>query len=168
MRILVTGGAGFVGSHLVDRLVRDGHEVAVVDDLSNGSADRVRRGATLYREDVCSAGIERAFEAAAPEIVFHLAAQTSVVRSVREPDLDARINIRGTLQVVRQSARHGVRRLVHSSTGGAIYGDAVRLPARETDATFPGSPYGVSKMASEAYVAALCPLDGVRYAALRY
>ena len=168
MRILVTGGAGFIGSHLVDRLVAEGHQVAVVDDCSTGFRTQVCEGASFHEISICGNGLEAAFQAAEPEAVFHLAAQTSVVRSLRDPSGDAEINIQGTLRVLQQSVARGVRRFIFSSTGGAIYGDPATLPATEAYLPRPSSPYGVSKLAAESYVAAICPASGIRFAALRY
>ena len=168
MRILVTGGAGFIGSHLVDRLVADGHQVAVVDDLSTGMRSHVCPTATLHEADIRGPGLTAAFDQAKPEAVFHLAAQTSVIRSIRDPRSDAEVNILGTLEVVKQCMMRGVRQLVFSSTGGALYGDPARLPAAEALPPRPVSPYGASKLAAEAYVAAMCPPAGIRYTALRY
>ena len=168
MRILVTGGAGFIGSHLVDRLVADGHQVAVVDDLSTGMRSNVCPAATLHATDICGPGLSAAFDQAKPEAVFHLAAQTSVIRSIQDPRGDAEVNILGTLEVVKQCMMRGVRQFVFSSTGGALYGDPAVLPSAETLPPRPVSPYGASKLAAEAYVSAMCPPAGIRYTALRY
>ena len=123
---------------------------------------------TFHQGDICDEDLSTVFEASAPDAVFHLAAQTSVVRSARDPVRDARVNVLGTLHVLQQAIAHGVQRFIFSSTGGALYGNPARLPATETLPPRPTSPYGASKLAAEAYLAALCPLAGIRYTALRY
>ena len=168
MNILVTGGAGFIGSHLVDRLVADGHSVAAVDILATGKRANVNPQAALYEIDICSPALAAAFEAARPEVVFHVAAHASVSESVRDPMHDAEVNVLGTLNVLQQCAAYGVKRIVFSSTGGALYGEPERLPADEEHPVRPLSPYGASKDAAEAYVRTLCSLSGIRYTILRY
>ena len=168
MNILVTGGAGFIGSHLVDRLVADGHRVAVVDALAAGKRANVNADAALYEIDIRSPALAAAFEAAQPEAVFHAAAHASVSESVRDPMHDAEVNVLGTLNVLQQCAAYGVRRVVFSSTGGALYGEPERLPADEEHPVRPLSPYGASKAAAEAYVQTLCALSGIRRVILRY
>ncbi len=167
MKVLVTGGAGFIGSHLVDALVGAGHNVAVVDDLSTGKAANANPAAALHQADISGPGLAAAFTAAAPETVFHVAAQSSVSVSVRDPQLDAEVNVLGTLNVLRECASHGVGRIVFTSTGGALYGEPERLPADENHPVRPLSPYGASKAAGEAYVLAMSQLSGMRYAILR-
>lgn len=167
MNILVTGGAGFIGSHLVDRLIADGHRVAVVDVLATGKRANVNPQAALYEIDIRTPALAAAFEAARPEVVFHAAAHASVSESVRDPLHDAEVNVLGTLNVLQQCAAHGVGRVVFSSTGGALYGEPERLPADEDHPVRPLSPYGASKAAAETYVRTLCPLAGIRYTILR-
>lgn len=168
MNILVTGGAGFIGSHLVDRLVADGHNVAVADIMATGKRANVNPEAALYEIDICSPALAAAFEAARPEAVFHVAAHASVSESVRDPLHDAEVNVLGTLNVLQQCAAYGVKRIVFSSTGGALYGEPEQLPPDEDHPVRPLSPYGVSKAAAEAYVRTLCALSGIRYTILRY
>jgi UDP-glucose 4-epimerase len=149
---LVTGGAGFIGSHLVDVLVGEGATVVVVDDLSTGSADNVNPQAHLDVLDISDrAALDRAADAARPSVVFHLAAQASVTRSVSEPQRDLEVNVLGTLNVLLAATRHGAP-VVFSSTGGALYGDRAPLPTAEDWPPAPISPYGASKWAAEAYV----------------
>ncbi len=168
MNILVTGGAGFIGSHLVDRLIADGHSVAIVDVLATGKRTHVNLGAALYEIDIRSPALAAAFEAARPEAVFHVAAHASVSESVRDPMHDAEVNVLGTLNVLQQCAAYGVGRIVFSSTGGALYGEPERLPADEEHPVRPLSPYGASKAAAEAYVQTFCALSNIRYTILRY
>lgn len=168
MNILVTGGAGFIGSHLVDRLIADGHSVAVVDVLATGKRANVNPQAALYEIDIRSPALAAAFEAARPEAVFHVAAHASVSESVRDPMHDAEVNVLGTLNVLQQCAAYGVGRVVFSSTGGALYGEPERLPADEEHPVRPLSPYGASKAAAEAYVQTFCGLSGIRHTILRY
>ena len=167
MNVLVTGGAGFIGSHLVDRLVADGHSVAVVDVLATGTRVNLNPQAALYEIDIRSPALAAAFEAARPEAVFHAAAHASVSESVRDPMHDAEVNVLGALNVLQQCAAYGVGRIVFISTGGALYGEPERLPADEEHPVLPLSPYGASKAAAETYVRTLCPLSGIRYTILR-
>ena len=163
MRALVTGGAGFIGSNLVDRLVDDGHEVTVVDDLSTGRLENVADGARLIEADVleCSQALRES------DVVFHLAAQVDVRRSVRDPAEDLRINVGGTLAVLEAAHDSGAR-VVFASTGGAIYGDCDQLPTPEDAPPRPVSPYGMSKLAAEGYCRLYAALHGVRTTALRF
>src|SRR5918998_3570779 len=164
VRAIVTGGAGFIGSHVAEALVARGDEVHVLDDLSAGKRENVPEGATFHEADIRDP--DAAFDAARPEAVFHLAAQASVSVSVQRPDLDADVNVLGTVRVLEAARRHGAK-LVFSSTGGAIYGECER-PAPETTPRQPLSPYGTSKLAGEEYLAAWNRLHGTRHVALRY
>lgn len=160
MRVLVTGGGGFVGSHVVDRLVADGHAVQVVDNLSAGRTDLVNPAATLHVCDIRSARLGAVFEAARPEVVVHVAAQAAVPRSVVDPLFDASVNVLGTIAVLEASRRAGVGRVVYTSTGGAAYGDTDVLPTPEDHPTRASSPYGVSKTAGERYLECWAGLTG--------
>jgi UDP-glucose 4-epimerase len=164
MRALVTGGAGFIGSNLVDALVARGDEVHVLDDLSKGTRERVNEAATLHVADIRSP--DDAFEAAGPEVVFHLAAQADVRVSVERPDHDADVNVLGTLRVLEGARRHGAQ-LVFASTGGAIYGEC-DAPAREDAPRRPLAPYGTSKLCGEEYLATWNRLYGTTHVALRF
>ncbi|MCY4582385.1 MAG: NAD-dependent epimerase/dehydratase family protein [Chloroflexi bacterium] len=168
MNVLVTGGAGFIGSHIVDRLIADGHTVAVVDILATGTRANLNPEAALYEIDIRSPALAAAFEAARPEAVFHIAAHASVSESVRDPMHDAEVNVLGTLNVLQLCAAYRVKRIVFSSTGGALYGEPERLPADEGHPVRPLSPYGASKAAAEAYVQTFCALSDIRYTVLRY
>ncbi len=167
MRILLTGGAGFIGSHLADRLLEQGHEVAVVDDLSTGKRGNVPVGAEFYETDVRT-GCTRVFEEFAPEALCHHAAQMDVRRSVSEPDFDAEVNVLGTVRLFENCAKHGVGKIVFASTGGAVYGEQEAFPATEDHPQYPVSPYGVSKLAGERYLHFYHIQYGIPYAALRY
>lgn len=168
MRLLVTGGAGFIGSHVVDRLLAAGHEVAVLDSLSTGRREFVNPRATLHVEDLRSPRLEGIFDAERPQAVLHLAAQAEVRRSVEDPGLDAEINIRGTLNLLSCCRRAKVGRVVYAATGGAVYGDSLVLPTPEDQPTWPASPYGISKLVAEHYLACWDALYGVGGIALRY
>jgi UDP-glucose 4-epimerase len=168
MRALVTGGAGFIGSNLVDALVARGDEVAVLDDLSTGRREHVPGGVPLARVDVAdAAAVASAFDAHRPEVVFHLAAQIDVRRSVADPARDARVNLEGTIAVLEGARRHDAR-LVFSSTGGAVYGDTDRIPTPEEAPRRPLAPYGQGKAAAEDYCALYARLYGADVVALRY
>jgi nucleoside-diphosphate-sugar epimerase len=166
----VTGGAGFVGSHLVDRLLADEYRVCVVDDLSTGSASNVSPDAEFQRVDISDASSLRdAVVRFKPQVVFHVAAQIDVQRSIREPDFDARVNVLGGLNVLRAAVAGGARRIIYSSSA-AVYGPPppTRVAVSETDPTRPMSEYGASKLAFEHYLSAYAARGLIEYAALRY
>ena len=166
-RALVTGGAGFIGSHVVDSLVRDGYEVLVVDDLSAGDVSRLASGARLAKVDITdNAALAAAFDGFAPQAVYHLAAQASVTASVTDPGRDCAVNVLGTLNVVEAARRHSAP-LVFTSTGGALYGDDAPIPTSEAQLPLPLSPYGASKMAAEAYVRSWGAAHGIPNAVMR-
>jgi UDP-glucose 4-epimerase len=168
VRALVTGGAGFIGSHLVDRLLADGDSVTVIDDLSTGSSNNVPPEAQLHRVDIGDWNALRdVVTAFRPDVVFHAAAQTDVGRSIREPDFDARVNVVGGLNVLRAAAAAGTRRVVYASSA-AVYGTPERVPVSETHPTRPISDYGSSKLAFEHYLDAYQSRGLIEYAALRY
>ena len=168
MRVLVTGGCGFIGSHLVDRLVSDGHEVHVADNLSSGHARNLSPKARMHDADIRSAKLALVFRETRPETVFHMAAQISVAYSTRAPVADASANIMGTLNLIKQCGRYGVRHLIYSSTGGALYGEPIYLPCDEEHPVKPLSPYGASKFAAETYLHTMSSLGGFEYTCLRY
>jgi UDP-glucose 4-epimerase len=164
MRALVTGGAGFIGSHLVDALVERGDEVHVVDNFATGRRENLNDAATVHEHDI-RMPLGPVFAAARPEQVFHLAAQADVGTSVQQPQLDAEVNVLGTLNVLEAAREHGAQ-VVFTSTGGAIYGECAE-PAREDAAREPLSPYGTSKLCGEEYLATWNRLHGTRHVALR-
>jgi UDP-glucose 4-epimerase len=168
MRALVTGGAGFIGSTLVDRLLAAGDEVTVVDDFSRGrlanlesTGDDNSTAAHVETVDVCDSSLGRIIAAAAPEVIFHLAAQIDVRASVTDPIRDAKVNVLGTINMATAAAEAGVRKIVFSSSGGSIYGGAAKLPIRESGAVQPESPYAASKAAAELYLNVFSRLHGV-------
>ena len=168
MRILVTGGAGFIGSHVVDTFIGAGHRVAVIDNLSTGRRARVNRDARFYVIDLRSSRLADVFETERPEAVAHLAAQAAVGRSVSDPLFDASVNVLGGLNLLDCCRRFGVGRIIYSSSGGAGYGETDVLPTPEDHPTLPMSPYGVSKVALEMYVSAWRQMFGVSGVSLRY
>lgn len=168
MKVVVTGGAGFIGSHVVDRLVQEGHEVVVVDNLSTGKRRNLNRAARFYKMDIQSWRLERVFRNERPNIVMHLAAQMDVRKSVEDPVFDAQVNVLGTLNVLQQAVGHGVRKVVFSSSGGAIYGEQEIYPAPESHVTRPLSPYGISKLCGEQYLSYYQRVSGLQMVNLRY
>jgi UDP-glucose 4-epimerase len=168
MRILVTGGAGFIGSHVADAYLRAGHEVGVVDDLSSGTKQNVDPHVRFWQMDIRNPELPTILADFRPEVVSHHAAQMSVSVSVRDPRGDADINILGTLNLLESAVRHGVRRVIFASTGGAMYGDQETLPTPETVFPEPVSPYGVAKLAVERYLHAFQTMHGLEAIALRY
>ncbi len=163
MRALVTGGAGFIGSHVVDALLARGDEVHVLDDLSTGKRENVAAGAELHVADIRSP--DEVFAAVRPELVLHLAAQANVRVSVERPDHDADVNVVGTVRILEAARRHGAK-LVFTSSGGAAYGECDG-PAPETAPLRPLAPYGTSKLCGEAYLATYNRLHGSTHVALR-
>ena len=164
MRAIVTGGAGFIGSHVAAALVARGDEVHVVDDLSKGKRENVPEGAELHVEDI--RGPDAVFDAVRPDAVLHLAAQADVRVSVERPDHDAEVNVVGTVRVLEAARRHGAK-VVFSSTGGAIYGEC-EGPAPESAPRLPLAPYGTSKLAGEEYLGTYNRLYGTGHVVLRY
>ncbi|MBI5855026.1 MAG: SDR family oxidoreductase [Nitrospirae bacterium] len=168
MKILVTGGAGFIGSHLVDRLLQEGHEVVVADDLSRGKRRNVSKAAGFYKRDIRSKWMDGVFRRERPSVVFHLAAQMDVRKSVEDPMFDAEVNVLGLLNVMQMSVKYGVRKVVFASSGGAIYGDQTVFPAPESHPTTPVSPYGITKLVGEHYLRYYEKLAGIQTVSLRF
>lgn len=164
MRTLVTGGAGFIGSHLVDALIGEGHSVAVLDNLSSGRADNLKHqpSVELVEGDVRDEGVEGIVDKLAPEVIFHLAAQIDVRKSVEDPIADARVNILATINLAEAARKAGVRKIVHTSSGGSIYGTPDTFPVDESFPVDPHSPYAVSKLAGEQYLGTFRHLYGIQ------
>jgi len=170
VRILVTGGAGFIGSHVVDGFLKAGHEVAVVDDLSTGNRANLDSAVKIYQNDIRDASLEDVFKDFKPEVVDHHAAQSNVPASVTDPVYDASVNVLGGLNLLKLSAAHGVRKFIYISSGGAMYGepDPASLPVNESAPVRPLSPYGASKQALEAWLGVYQRTFGLDYTVLRY
>jgi UDP-glucose 4-epimerase len=170
--ILVTGGAGFIGSHLCDRLLAEGHRVVAVDDLSTGRIANLGEARsyggefTFFNMDIRADGLLSLFERHRPEVVMHLAAQASVSSSVEDPAMDASVNVLGLLNVMECSARTGARKVVYAASGGTLYGEPRKLPIRETASGRPVSPYGISKKAGIEYLSFYERYRGVAYTAI--
>ena len=168
VKVLVTGGAGFIGSHLVDRLVQEGNQVIAMDNLSTGKRQQVNKKATFYKMDIRNERIERVFRTERPLILVHLAAQMNVRYSTENPGFDADVNILGTLNLLEHAVKNGVRKVSFASSGGAIYGEQEVFPAPESHRTDPLSPYGISKLAGEKYLAYYEKEMGLRSVSLRF
>ena len=149
---LVTGGAGFIGSHMVDRLLELDYRVVVVDDLSQGKIKNIDQQAVFYHTDITQPSVAEVFQKEQPDLVFHMAAQASVSNSTRDPIFDAEVNVLGTLRILESARRMGVDKIIYSSTGGALYGNAETLPCSDDAPVAPVSPYGMSKHAAERYL----------------
>lgn len=166
--VLVTGGAGFIGSQLAERLVKEGHHTVVVDNLSCGKRKYVPAKAKFVRMDIKDKRLTALFMRAKPEYVFHLAAQIDLRYSVREPIRDAETNIHGSLRVLEACVKSGVKKMIFSSSGGAVYHGINVRPTPENVPCMPLSPYGVAKLAFELYLHSACHNHGLGYVALRY
>jgi UDP-glucose 4-epimerase len=166
-QVLVTGGAGFIGSHLVDSLLADGQRVTVVDDLSSGDRRRVADGADFHEVDIVDReALDEVVEACKPQAIFHLAAQSSVTVSVTNPVRDCAVNVQGTLNVLEAATRHRAP-VAFTSTGGALYGNEAPIPTPEDRIPAPLAPYGASKWAGEAYIRTWSASSGVPHAVCR-
>jgi UDP-glucose 4-epimerase len=168
VRILVTGAAGFIGSHVADAFVRRGHEVVVVDNLSTGRRENVPGGARFIEADLASAEIAQVVADVRPEVVDHHAAHADVRQSVTDPAFDARVNVVGTVALINAAITAGAQRFIFASSGGAIYGDPDVVPCDETHPARPISPYAASKAAGEIYLETLSRIHGLDYTILRY
>jgi UDP-glucose 4-epimerase len=167
-KILVTGGAGFIGSHVVDQFIRKGFEVVVLDDLSTGRASNLNPAARFYQMDIRDPKIRDVFEAEKPDYISHHAAQMDVRRSVAQPLFDADVNILGSINLIECAKEFGVKRFVYISTGGAVYGEPERVPCEETDPINPICQYGASKHTVEHYLFMYHVNYGLKYTVLRY
>jgi UDP-glucose 4-epimerase len=168
MKILVTGGAGFIGSHIVDALVLQGHSVSIIDDLSGGFEHNVNPSATFFKMDICDPAIEKLWMEERFEVMFHLAAQMDVRKSVADPVYDAHINVLGLLRLLEVGRKNGLKKVIFSSTGGAIYGEPEFVPQTESHINRPDSPYGITKLIGEHYLRFYGNTHGLHWVALRY
>jgi len=169
VKILVTGGAGFIGSHVVDAYVAAGHEVAALDNMATGREDNINSGARVFRVDIRDLDkVQSALASFKPEVISHHAAQSEVPKSVADPGYDALVNVVGGLNVLRASVDNGVRKIIFSSTGGALYGEPDIVPAGEDHPIRPLSPYGTSKYAFEQYLGTFERTFGLTFTTLRY
>jgi UDP-glucose 4-epimerase len=168
MKILVTGGAGFIGSHVVDLLVESGHDVIVVDDLSTGRLSNLNPKARFYQLDIRSPEVREVFAQERPEVISHHAAQMDVRRSMDDPLFDADVNILGSIKLANLAREFGVRKFIHISSGGAAYGEPVYLPCDEKHPVQPLCPYGASKYTFELYLYIYKVSYGLDYTVLRY
>ncbi len=165
-KVLVTGGAGFIGSHLVDALLDNGYQVIIIDNLISGKKEYLNPQAKFYEIDICSSKIPEIFGEEKPDYVFHLAAQVDVRKSVDDPIFDNKVNAQGSLNIFQSSVKNKVKKVIFASTGGALYGD-VEKPAKENDPVNPISPYAIHKYAGERYLAFLKEVYGLDYLVLR-
>ncbi|MDX1765212.1 MAG: NAD-dependent epimerase/dehydratase family protein [bacterium] len=168
MKTLITGGAGFIGSHVADEMVKQGIGVAVVDDLSSGRKANLNPEAVFYEMDIASPKLHEVFEQERPDVVHHLAAQISVADSVRNPVKDAMINVVGSVNLLQNCVQYGVKKIIFSSSGGTVYGATEQLPAVETLPFAAMSPYGVTKICMEYYLPFYKTEHGLNYTVLRY
>ena len=168
MKVLVTGGAGFIGSNLVDRLIDKRYEVVIVDNLSSGHEKNINKKARFYKMDIQDSELEEIFRKERPEYVSHHAAQKDVRISVADPIFDAKINVLGTLNILQNCITYKVKKIVFASSGGAIYGEQETFPASETHPVRPISPYGITKLVAEHYMFYYKTIYGLDYVSLRY
>ena len=168
MKIVVTGGAGFIASHIVDAYIADGHEIHIVDDFSTGREANVNAKAVVHRLDIADSNTVKLITDLKPDVLNHHAAQMDVRRSVADPAFDARVNIIGFVNLLQGCVEAGVKKVIFASSGGAVYGDKEPIPAAEDHPTEPLSPYGVSKRTGELYLDYYYMAFGLPYVALRY
>jgi UDP-glucose 4-epimerase len=168
MRVLVTGGAGFIGSNLVDAYLDEGHEVIIIDDLSTGKRENINPRATFYKMDIQDPRIEEVFREEKIELVNHHAAQIDVRRSIKDPIFDAKVNVVGLLNLLERSVKYRVKKFIFASSGGVVYGEGDTLPAKETHPLDPLSPYGITKLIAEHYLHYYHTTHHLDYTVLRY
>lgn len=168
MKVLITGGAGFIGSHITDRVLSEGHEAVIVDNLSSGKEKNINPSAIFYKVDISDPKLEKVIAKERPDIICHHAAQINVRKSTEDPVFDAQVNILGTIHLLELARKYGCKHLIFASSGGAIYGEQEKLPADENHSKIPLSPYGITKLTGENYLYFYKQEYGVNYTALRY
>ncbi|MFO8145613.1 MAG: NAD-dependent epimerase/dehydratase family protein [Candidatus Syntrophosphaera sp.] len=168
MKILITGGAGFIASHITDAYLESGHEVVVVDNLSTGSRQNLNPQAIFHQMDICDPSLEEVFATERPDIVNHHAAQVSVPLSIADPLLDVEVNVKGTVNLLRNCVKYNIKKVIFSSSGGAIYGEAEEYPTTENYPPRPISVYAINKMAGEQYLRFFNHQYVLKYTILRY
>ncbi len=168
MKILVTGGAGFIASQIADAFINEGHNVTIVDDLSSGFEKNINQNAKFVKANICDKNLSKLFEKEKFDVINHHAAQMDVRRSVKDPEFDATTNILGTINLLQNCVKYGVKKFMFASTGGAVYGEQEYFPADEKHPTQPRSPYGISKLAVEKYIHFYNAEYGLKYSILRY
>jgi UDP-glucose 4-epimerase len=168
MKIMITGGAGFIGSNVVDGYIKKGHTVVIIDNLFTGKKENLNPAATFYKVDIRSPEIAKIIEKERPEVINHHAAQISVPASVEDPCFDADVNVKGLLNILEASRKNGVRKFVFISSGGAIYGEADQYPTTEDYSPKPLSPYAITKLVSEYYLSYYHHQWDLAYTILRY
>lgn len=168
MKILITGGAGFIGSHIADRYIELGHEVVIVDNLVTGQKENIPPKATFYEMDICDQALKQIFEKEKPEVVGHQAAQMDVRKSVDDPIYDATVNVLGGLNLFQNCVKYNVKKVIFASTGGAIYGEQDYFPADEKHPLRPLSPYGITKLTTEKYLYFYLQTYKLNHTILRY
>jgi len=168
MKVLITGGAGFIGSNVADTLLEKGYEVCVIDNLSSGKIQNLDSKVKFYEADIRDKSVKDIFEKEKPEIVIHNAAQVSVRNSLEDPIEDASINILGSINIFEQSRSNGVKKIIFASSGGTVYGEQQYFPADEQHPLKPISPYGVAKLSVEKYLYFYYLTYKMKYVALRY
>ena len=168
MKILVTGGAGFIASQIADAFINEGHQVVILDDLSTGFKKNINPKAKFINSNICDKNLDRLFETEKFDVVNHHAAQMDVRRSVKDPEFDATTNILGTINLLQNCVKYSVKKFMFASTGGAVYGEQDYFPADEKHAQQPKSPYGISKLAVEKYLYFYNSEHKLNYTILRY
>jgi len=168
LKILVTGGAGFIASQIADAFINDGHQVTIVDDLSTGFKKNLNPKAKFFKANICDKNLSQLFEKEQFDVINHHAAQMDVRRSVKNPEFDATTNILGTINLLQNAIKYKVNKFMFASTGGAVYGEQEYFPADEKHPTQPRSPYGISKLAVEKYIHFYHAEYGLKYSILRY
>jgi len=167
-KVLITGGAGFIGSHLADRLIEKGDKVVIVDNLSGGNTKNINEKATFYKNDICDASIGKIFRKEKPEIVFHFAAQVNARKSVDRPIEDAQNNILGSINILENCVRVKVKKVIFASSGGVMYGETKVIPTPENHSANPMCPYAINKLSVESYLRYYHKVFGLKYASLRF